>query len=79
MKVADELNLRRRERRRLRRRDADVEPVVLTKKLADVIDGIVLMGFHVGDRLCLAKRDAALLIAEGWACPVPVHQRRRTG
>jgi hypothetical protein len=79
MKAPDELKPRRRERRIVRRRESDVEPVVLTKKLADVIDGIVLLGFRVGDRLCLGKRDAALLIAEGWACPVPVHQRRRAG
>lgn len=65
-----------RERRRARQPD-DVEPVVLTRKLADVIDGIVLAGYRVGDRLVLARRQAALLIAEGWARPVDPHERRR--
>lgn len=66
---------KRRERRRQERRD--VEPIVLTKKLSEVINGIVLAGHKVGDRLVLAKRQAAMLIAEGWARPVPPHQRRR--
>lgn len=65
-----------RERRQLRQSD-DVEPVVLTRKLADVIDDIVLAGHRVGDRLVLAKRQAALLIAEGWARPAGPTERRR--
>ena len=55
----------------------DVEPVVLTRKLADAIDDIALAGHRVGDRLVLAKRQAALLIAEGWARPVSARRRRR--
>lgn len=66
-----------RERRLLRQSD-DVEPVVLTRKLADVIDDIVLAGYRVGDRLVLARRQAALLIAEGWAQPVGPGRRRRS-
>ena len=54
-----------------------IEPVRLKKKFADVLDGVSLVGFQVGDRLCLESRDAAVLIAEGWACPVPPGQRRR--
>ena len=65
------------ERRKQKTTD-DLEPVVLKKKLADVLNGIVLAGFQVGDRICLARRQAAVLIAEGWACPVPPGQRRRT-
>lgn len=61
------------------RQSDDVEPVVLTRKLADVIDDIVLAGYRVGDRLVLAKRQAALLIAEGWARPVGPDERRRRG
>lgn len=59
------------------RQSDDVEPVVLTRKLAEVIDDIVLAGHRVGDRLVLARRQAALLIAEGWARRVPPHERRR--
>lgn len=64
-----------RERRQTRQSD-DVEPVVLTRKLADAIDGIVLAGRRVGDRIVLAKREAALLIAEGWARRVHISERR---
>jgi hypothetical protein len=55
-----------------------VEPVVLTRKLADAIDGIDLAGKQVGDRLPLGPREAETLIAEGWAEPAPLEQRRRT-
>lgn len=55
----------------------DVEPVVLTRKYADAIDGVNLAGRDVGDRLPLARREARLLIAEGWAQPTPLEQRRR--
>ena len=44
-----------------------VEPVVLTRKLADVIDGVDLVGKEVGDRIPLSRHEATLLIAEGWA------------
>ena len=64
-----------RERRRAPHSD-DVEPVVLTRKLADVIDDIVLCGYRVGDRIVLAKRQAALLIADGWARRVAASERR---
>jgi hypothetical protein len=53
-----------------------VEPVVLTRKLAETIDGINLGGHTVGDRLPLSPRDAELLIAEGWAEPTPPELRR---
>ncbi|MBA3948639.1 MAG: hypothetical protein H0X44_01685 [Acidobacteria bacterium] len=62
--------------RRQRPQSDDVEPVVLTRKLADVIDDVVLAGHRVGDRVVLAKRQAALLIAEGWARRVAPHERR---
>jgi hypothetical protein len=55
-----------------------IEPVVLTRKLADMIDGVSLAGHRVGDRLPVSSRDAGLLIAEGWASPSPVEQRRPT-
>ncbi len=66
------------DRRATHRPDAEVEPIVLTKKLADALNGIVLAGFKVGDRMCLARKQAAMLIAEGWACPAPAQQRRRS-
>ncbi len=44
----------------------------LTKKLAEQIDGIDLSSYAVGDVITLSKRDARMLIAEGWA----VQERR---
>jgi hypothetical protein len=41
--------------------------VRLTRKLADMIDGIDLSTSRVGQVLYLPWRDAWLLIAEGWA------------
>ena len=62
--------------RRTREPPLDVEPVVLTHKYAGIIDGISLVGREVGDRLALNHHDANLLVAEGWARPVPEEQRR---
>jgi hypothetical protein len=56
----------------------EVEPVVLTRKHAEAIDGISLAGRDVGDRLPLNYHDADLLVAEGWARPVPKEQRRHS-
>ena len=65
--------------RRIRSPDLDeVEPVVLTRKLANAIDGVSLEGHNVGDRLPLNPHDANMLIAEGWARLVPESQRRHT-
>ena len=64
------------DRRRERGLSNEVEPVVLTRKLADAIDGINLAGRQVGDRLPLSRREAVMLIAEGWAQPTPAEQRR---
>ena len=65
--------------RRIGGQDLDeVEPVVLTRKLANAIDGVNLDGHNVGDRLPLSSHDAKMLIAEGWARPVPESQRRHT-
>ena len=44
--------------------------VRLTKKLAEMIDGIDLSGRHVGDVMNLPKSEAQLIIAEQWAEPV---------
>jgi hypothetical protein len=56
----------------------DTEPVVLTRKYAEAIDGVNLAGRAVGDRLPLTRHDAKMLIAEGWARPVPEEQRRHS-
>jgi hypothetical protein len=45
----------------------EVRCVRLTRKYADVIDGVDLSNAHVGDRLDLSPHDAEVLIAEGWA------------
>jgi hypothetical protein len=41
--------------------------VRLTRRLADVIDGVDLTGRAVGDIVKLPASEARLLIAEGWA------------
>ena len=43
--------------------------VRLTKKFAEEIDWIDLSGVGVGDLLQLPRRDALLLVREGWATP----------
>jgi hypothetical protein len=43
--------------------------VRLTQKLAECIDGIDLAGHSPGQIIELPDRQAALLIAEGWATP----------
>lgn len=58
---------------------ARIEPVRLTRKLAEVIDGIDLSGRRVGDRLPLHPDEARVLIAEGWAEPVPDPEKRGSG
>jgi hypothetical protein len=53
-----------------RRRTDELTPqtsVRLTRKYADVIDGVDLRDAEVGDELRLAPHDADVLIAEGWA------------
>jgi hypothetical protein len=44
--------------------------VRLTKKLAEVINGIDLSARRVGDVVDLPRHDAEVLLAEGWASPV---------
>jgi hypothetical protein len=58
---------------------AQIEPVRLTRKLADAIDGIDLSSRQVGDRLPLHQDEARVLIAEGWAEPVPDPEKRGSG
>lgn len=43
--------------------------VVLTRKLANRIDGVDVTDCEVGDVLDLPIRDARLLLAEQWATP----------
>lgn len=64
--------------RRTRESPDEVEPVVLTRKYAEAIDGVNLAGREVGDRLPLPRHEARLLIVEGWAEPTSLGQRRRT-
>jgi hypothetical protein len=51
--------------------------VRLTRKLADMIDGIDLSAFRVGDVLHLPWRGAWILIAEGWAEMIERRHRPR--
>lgn len=60
-------------RREAARADVPAEntrPVRLTRKYAEMIDGVDLSHANVGDELYLTPRDADVLIAEGWAVPV---------
>ena len=41
--------------------------VRLVRKYAQMIDGVSLGTVEVGDRMVLSRRDAEILIAEGWA------------
>ena len=51
--------------------------VVLTRKLAEKIDGVSLKGKQVGQTLDLPRRDAQLLILEGWAELIERRKERR--
>jgi len=44
--------------------------VRLTRKLAEVVNGIDLSAVEPGDEMELSTREAAILIAEGWATPI---------
>jgi hypothetical protein len=43
--------------------------VRLIRKLADTLNGIDLSACEVGDVFALSRREAELLIREGWAVP----------
>lgn len=64
------------DRRSLTTRTDEIEPVRLTRKLAEAIDGISLEGREVGDRMPLPSNEARMLLAEGWAEPLPPELRR---
>jgi hypothetical protein len=57
------------DRRSNRLRPDEITPVRLTRKYAEILNGINLSAHDVGDRLPLPPREARLLIAEGWASP----------
>ena len=46
--------------------------VRLTRKLSETINGVDLSRARIGQELVLPVRDARLLIAEGWASPLPL-------
>jgi hypothetical protein len=50
----------------------------LTRKFADLINGIDLSKAHTGETLDLSTRDAEILLAEGWAEYAGVEQPRET-
>jgi hypothetical protein len=43
--------------------------IVLTKKLAEQMDGVDVSACEVGDVLNVSLRDARLFVAEAWAIP----------
>jgi hypothetical protein len=51
--------------------------VRLTRKYAEMIDGIDLTHAHVGDHLKLPRHDAEMLIAEGWAERTAARSQRK--
>ena len=57
--------------------DAQSTSVRLIRKYADMIDGVDLEDADVGDTLDLSKREADVLIAEGWAERVNTERRVR--
>ena len=66
----DSMKKQTREKRAFGRVDElDEVSVRLIKKFAKVIDGVDLAAARIGDVLTLTHRDAALLLAEGWAVP----------
>jgi hypothetical protein len=44
--------------------------VRLIRKYAERINGVDLSAANTGDEIELSPRDAAMLIAEGWASPI---------
>lgn len=42
--------------------------VRVVRKLADYLDGVDLSRYNEGDVIDLPRREADLLVAEGWAC-----------
>ena len=52
--------------------------VRLTRKFADLINGIDLSKAHTGETLDLSTRDAEMLLAEGWAEYAGAEQPRET-
>ena len=52
--------------------------VRLTRKFADLINGIDLSRAHTGETLDLSQRDAEILLAEGWAEYAGAAQPRET-
>ena len=53
----------------------EVQPVILKRKLAEVVDDIDLSRRQEGERLALTPDEARLLVAEGWA---ELTRRRRS-
>ena len=42
----------------------------LTRKFANMINGVDLSGARTGEELLVSLRDAEILVAEGWAVPI---------
>ena len=59
------------------RRLGDIVVVRLTHKFAQMIDGVDLSPYSVGDTAAFPAHAAGLLIAEGWAVPVGKRRNRR--
>jgi hypothetical protein len=51
----------------------------LTRKLSQQLNGVDISRRRVGDVLDLPRRDAELLLAEGWAQPEPDQAREAAG
>jgi len=65
------------ERRRNSGAGCETVCVRLVHKYAEMIDGVSLAQSTVGDHLRLSRRDASILIAEGWAVRTDVERRER--
>jgi hypothetical protein len=51
--------------------------VKLTKKFAEILNGVDLSRARAGDVLDIPPRDAGLLLASDWALPVDIHERSK--
>ena len=58
------------------RRLGDIVVVRLTHKFAQMLDGVDLSKYSVGDTVAFHAHEARLLIAEGWAEPIAERRNR---
>ena len=53
--------------------------VRLTKRFAEMINGVDLSRVHAGDVVDISPRDAGILLSEGWAMPLDRGDEKNEG